>query len=81
MPVRFIHEHDTTKPFFMYVAFTAAHWPMHAKEKDLLKYKGHYKDGYSSVREDRYQRMLQHGIVTKSSTTLWPLEKRWGEQE
>ena len=78
--VRFIHEHDTTKPFFMYVAFTAAHWPMHAKEKDLLKYKGRYKDGYSSVRENRYQRMLQHGLVTKSSTTLWPLEKRWGEQ-
>ena len=24
--------------------------------------------------------MLQHGLVTKSSTTLWPLEKRWGEQ-
>ncbi len=77
--VRFIHEHDTTKPFFMYVAFTAAHWPMHAKENDLAKYKGRYKEGYSTVRANRYQKMLQHGLVTEDSTTLWPLEEQWGE--
>ena len=77
--VRFIREHDQTKPFFMYVAFTAAHWPMHAKEKDLSKYKGRYKEGYSTIRTDRYQKMLQHGLVTEDSTTLWPLEEQWGE--
>jgi arylsulfatase A-like enzyme len=37
--VRYIREHDTDKPFFMYVAYTAAHWPMHARERDMMKYR------------------------------------------
>ncbi len=43
--VRFITEHhyeSDDKPFFLYVSFTAAHWPMHALEKDIAKYKGKY---------------------------------------
>ncbi|KPK37743.1 MAG: arylsulfatase, partial [Phycisphaerae bacterium SG8_4] len=31
---RFVREHDRSEPFFMYVAYTAAHWPMHARERD-----------------------------------------------
>ena len=37
---RFIHDHHQAtekEPFFLYVAFTAAHWPMHALEKDIAK--------------------------------------------
>ncbi len=40
--VRFIAEHGQNtpdKPFFLYVAYTAAHWPMHALEEDIAKYK------------------------------------------
>ena len=78
--VRFIQEHDGAKPFFMYVTFTAAHWPMHAKQKDMDKYKGRYKEGYSAIRATRYHNMLQQHVVTADSTTLWPLEAKWGEQ-
>lgn len=46
---RFIREHDKAKPFFLYVAYTAAHWPMHAKEKDIAKYKGRYAAGYETI--------------------------------
>ena len=46
---RFITEHhngpNAEKPFFFYVAFTAAHWPMQAMEKDVAKYKGRYAAG------------------------------------
>ena len=64
----------------MYVTFTAAHWPMHAKQQDMDKYKGRYKEGYSAIRAARYQNMLQQHVVDADATTLWPLEAKWGEQ-
>jgi len=43
--VKFIRDHarnQKDQPFFLYTAFTAAHWPLHAKESDIAKYKGRY---------------------------------------
>ena len=78
---RFIREHDKTKPFFLYVAYTAAHWPMHAKEKDIAKYKGRYAAGYEAIRKARYEKMLKEGVITAASTTNWPLPTDLGEKE
>ena len=67
--VRFINEHekeDPDKPFFAYVAYTCAHWPMHAFEEDVAAYKGVYDAGYDSVRRARYKRMQDLGIIDKS---------------
>ena len=64
--VRYIEEHareHAGEPFFMYVAYTAAHWPMHAREKDVAKYKGRYDAGYETIRESRYARMKQLGVI------------------
>ncbi len=64
--VRFIREHardHTAAPFFLYVAFTAAHWPMHAKETDIAKYRGRYDAGYAAIREARWARQKQLGVV------------------
>ena len=36
------------KPLFLYVAYTAAHWPMHALGADIAKYKGKYDGGYAA---------------------------------
>ncbi len=47
----------------MYVAFTAAHWPMHAPEDEIDKYKGMYDQGYKAIREARYKRMLELGVI------------------
>jgi arylsulfatase len=81
---RFIQEHaeqHAREPFFMYVSFTAAHWPMHAREEDIAKYQGRYDAGYEAIRQARYQRMLELGIVNAASTTLWPMEEEWKETE
>jgi len=78
---RFIREHDKAKPFFLYVAYTAAHWPMHAKEKDIAKYKGRYAAGYEAIRKARYEKMLKEGVITVASTTNWPLPPDLGEKE
>lgn len=64
--LRFIREHRRdhgAKPFFLYVAFTAAHWPMHAKETDIAKYRGRYDAGYAPVREARWARQKELGLV------------------
>jgi arylsulfatase len=60
------------KPFFQYVAFTAAHWPLHAPEPTIQKYLDRYKDGWFKLRETRYARMLELGIIDKET---WPLPK------
>ena len=54
--------HDD-KPFFMYVSYTSAHWPMHAFEEDIAKYKGAYDEGYEPIRARRYQRAKQLGVI------------------
>ncbi len=63
---KFISEHardHSANPFFMYVAYTAPHWPMHAKEADIAKYKGKYDAGYDVIRAARLARMKSLGLV------------------
>ena len=61
--VKFINQHAGDNPFFIYVAYTAAHWPMHALPKDIAKYEGKYDDGWDVVRADRYKRMIEMGLI------------------
>ena len=51
------------KPFFMYVAFQEPHWPVQAKPQDIAKYKGKFDDGWDQMRQRRYQRMLELGLI------------------
>lgn len=50
-------------PFFHYVAFNAPHYPLQAKKEDVKKYKGRYSIGWDEVRERRYQRQQELGII------------------
>ena len=63
--VRFLQQHQqkpADKPFFMYLAYTAAHWPMHALHKDIARYKGRFDAGYD-VRHERLDRMKKLGLM------------------
>ncbi|HWQ54480.1 MAG TPA: arylsulfatase [Bryobacteraceae bacterium] len=60
------------EPFFMYVAYTAPHWPLHALEADIAKYRGRYAKGWDALRAGRNRRMIEIGIVEKR----WPLTPR-----
>lgn len=51
------------KPFFVHICYTAPHYPLHAKEKDIAKYKGKFMMGWNEMRKQRYQRMLKMGII------------------
>jgi arylsulfatase len=74
--VRYIKENDKGKPFFLYVAYTAAHWPMHAREKDIAKYKGKYDGGYDAIRQARFKRMQEIGMIGAESK-LSPTVGNW----
>lgn len=71
----FIAEHKARSgdaPFFMYVPYTAPHWPMHALPKDIAKYKGRYDGGWDELRAERHKRMIKMGLVKKK----WKMTER-----
>lgn len=66
--IRFMGEAiEEKKPFFMYIAHNAPHYPLQAKEEDVKKYKGHYDKGWDVLRQKRYQKQLKIGAVKKST--------------
>lgn len=72
--ITFIRQHLNTRrqdPFFVYLAFQAPHWPLHAKPQDIAKYKGTYMDGWDKIRERRFERQKLLGLFP-SSTKLPP---------
>ena len=60
----------TDNPFFMYLAFHAPHWPLHALPEDIEKFKDVYKDGWEPVRNKRYERIKELGIFDVSGEFL-----------
>ena len=74
--VRDHHDNNGDKPFFMYVAYTAAHWPMHALPEDIEKYKGFYDEGYAALRASRLKKMKELGVV-RSDVEMSPQAEDW----
>jgi arylsulfatase A-like enzyme len=73
--VEFIRSHrreHADKPFFQYVAYTAPHWPLHAHDDDIARYKGRFDKGWDALREERLARLVQSGILDKA----WGLSDR-----
>lgn len=77
--IMFLQQHDEEspgKPFFMYVAYTAAHWPMHALEEDIAKYKGRFDAGYDKLREERVKRLREKGLINPA-WDIGPTAEKW----
>ncbi len=69
---RMVASGDTEKPFFLYMAHTAPHWPLHAPEETIAKYLGRYRSGWDKLREARYESILAAGLLDSK----WPLSPR-----
>ncbi len=54
---------QANKPFFLYLAYNAPHWPLQALPEDIAKYKGKYMKGWDAIRTERLKRMKQIDIV------------------
>ncbi len=73
----YIREFSRNKePFFLYIAQTAPHWPLHALPKDIEKYKNTYKVGWDVIREQRYRRIKDMGLLDPE---IYPLSRRWND--
>lgn len=70
--VEFVNECPKDKPFFLYVAFNAPHYPLQAPPEDIAKYRGRYKAGWDRLREQRNAKQTGLGIVDKE----WSLSPR-----
>ena len=73
---------QSEKPFFLYFAHCAPHWPLHARPEDIAKYKDTYAGGWDKLRADRFQRQLKMGLFEKANTPLPPVQDgrmKWGQ--
>ena len=57
------HAQWAHRPFFQYVAFYAPHFPLHALQQDIDRYRETYLEGWDSIRRKRWQRMREMGLV------------------
>ncbi len=57
-------------PFMMYMAFNAAHWPLHAKQKDIDKYRGRFLLGWEELQKERIRKIDSIGLVAYKSPEL-----------
>jgi arylsulfatase A-like enzyme len=71
--VKFIDEAlAAKKPFFLYLAFNAPHFPLQAPADEIAKFRGKYKIGWDKLRESRHAKQVELGVVEKA----WPLSPR-----
>src|SRR5262249_24346287 len=77
--VRFVEEATARRggapaqPFFLYLAYIAPHWPLHAPEKDIAPHRQRYRQqGWDQWRAQRFQRQREIGLLPKE----WTLSPR-----
>ncbi len=64
------------RPFFLYMAHYAPHWPLHAKPEDIAKYRELYRTlGWDELRVRRHRRLIEQGLIS-ANTKLSPRDSR-----
>ncbi len=64
--IGYLEEHHCLhpdRPFLLYLAYNAPHLPLHAWPEDIEKYRGRYMEGWRALREERYRRQVEDGII------------------
>ncbi|MEO7010024.1 MAG: sulfatase-like hydrolase/transferase, partial [Caldimonas sp.] len=71
------------EPFFEYVAYTAPHWPLHAHDDDIARYRGRFDAGWDALRQQRLDRLVESGILKNQwkLTDRDPTQPAWTEAE
>ncbi len=63
--IKFLEEHAKSRknPFFLYLAFTSPHWPLHTRDSVIDRYMEQYRVGWDSIRSLRYRKMIDLGLL------------------
>lgn len=67
-------------PFFLYLAYTAPHFPLHASRAAIARHRGRYLEGWDRIRQRRYENLRSRGILgpqtalapRDSAVPAWP---------
>jgi arylsulfatase len=59
----FVEEHAGRAPYFLYLAYTAPHWPLQAPERDVRRHRDEYAVGWDALRPGRMERLVAEGIL------------------
>jgi arylsulfatase A-like enzyme len=65
--IKYLAEHaagHNGEPFFLYLAFTSPHFPLHAPPEDVARYRERYRAGWEIVRAERWKKIQELGLVT-----------------
>ncbi len=66
--LRWLEEPVSKKqPFFLFMGYGAAHYPLQARPEDIAKYRGLYKKGWDQIRKERLQRLKAAGLITENT--------------
>lgn len=55
-------------PFFLYLPYHAAHYPLQARPEDIAKYRGRYLKGWDQIRKERFARMKELKVLPQNTT-------------
>lgn len=76
--IDFLEEYQQEdKPYFLYVSYTAPHDPLHAWPKDIAKYEGVYDVGYQAIRDARFKRQKEMGLLGPNVRLSKPTHRPW----
>ncbi len=65
-------QNNPKSPFFLYLAYNAPHAPLQALPEDIKKYRGRFAEGWNVLRQRRYRRQVEMGLVDPA----WPVPER-----
>ncbi len=65
------------RPFFLYLAYNAPHWPLNSKFKEFLKYKGKYTAGWLPLMKKRLAKQKALGLVDPDIDPAPHLGPKW----
>lgn len=65
--VEYISGHPKGTPFFLYVAHTSPHWPLHARKEVVEKYRGRFAAGWDVLRRRRHERLVERGVIAQGT--------------
>ena len=76
--IGYLDERPRDRPFFAYLPFSAPHWPLHAPQEDIARYRGRYDAGPEALRAERLSAMRGMGLCPEHAvphpfvgTTEW----------
>ncbi len=71
--LRFLEKAEAAhKPFFLYLPYHVAHYPLQARPEDIEKYRGRYRKGWDAVRAERFARQKALGVLPPNAKLSEP---------